>query len=63
MTTSLVIKLTCGTRTLDLNSGRYRVDDDFVPPPYAMTPLISTGTSANKSGGTLCGASPASRRG
>lgn len=61
MTTSPVIKLTCGTRTLDLNSGRYRVDDDFVPPPYAMTPLVSTGTSANKSGGTLVDTKPNDR--
>lgn len=61
MTTSLVIKLTCGTRSLDLTTGRYRVDDDFAPPPYAMTPLISTGTSANKSGGTLVDTKPNDR--
>lgn len=62
MTTSPVTKLTCGTRTLDLTTGRYRVDDDFVPPPYAMTPLIAYGTSANKSGGTLIDTKPQDRQ-
>lgn len=61
MTTSPTIKLSCGTRTLDLTAGRYRVDDDFVPPPYAYIPLISTGTSANKSGGALIDSTPTNR--
>lgn len=43
------LKLIKGGRTLDLMSGRYKTD--FTPPDVALTPLIASGTSANRYGG------------
>lgn len=51
MTTNWTVKLTQGNRELDLNTGRYQPDLGFVPPSVALTPLVATGTSANRYGG------------
>ena len=50
MATAITLKLVKGSRTLDLNSGRYTVGRDFKPPTVNVSPLIATGTSANKYG-------------
>ena len=47
MTTNAVVKLTCGTRTLNLAAGRYKPGDDFVPPAADLSPRLASGSSAN----------------
>lgn len=60
--TSPVWKLTKGTRTLDLTSGRYRVSTDAVPPPIATAPQFAEGTSANRAGASLATTTPRNRQ-
>src|SRR5512139_1688164 len=46
-----VAKLTKGSRTLDLSSGRYALGMDFTPPVSDLGIYTSGGTSANRYGG------------
>jgi hypothetical protein len=48
---AFTVKLICGPRTLNLNSGRYAVTAPFAPPAVALVPLMAGGTSANRWGG------------
>jgi hypothetical protein len=48
---AFTVKLICGARTLNLNSGRYAVAAPFAPPSVALVPLMAGGTSANRWGG------------
>jgi hypothetical protein len=49
-----IAKLIKGSRTLDLNSGPYKLGDDFIPPGSNEVPILSTGNSFNEyDGGEL----------
>jgi hypothetical protein len=49
--TTASIKLTQGTASLDLLSGRYAVEDDFVPPAVKEIAQVGMGPSVNRYGG------------
>ena len=60
--TNAVVQLVKGTRTLDLDSGRYTVGEKFVPSPLNLVPQLSGGSSANRYGGEMLTGSSAHNR-
>jgi len=48
--TAPTVKLTKGSAYLNINTGRYQIGKDFVPPPIRMVPQIASGTAANRGG-------------
>jgi len=59
--TTPIARLIKGTRTLDLQSGRYGLRTDFNPPPYLAAPLFAEGTSANRNGAIKVDETPVNR--
>lgn len=59
--TTPVARLLKGTRSLDLQGGRYGMGTDFNPPPYLASPLFADGTSANRNGAAKIDETPANR--
>lgn len=49
---SFIARLRKGIRKLDLNNNRFAVAESFVPPSASYHPLLASGTSANRRGGS-----------
>jgi len=59
-----VVKLVKGSRVLDINDqSKYRLGDDFVPPPIASEPTFAQGSSSNRYDGASFISTRAANRG
>jgi len=63
MSSDMIVKLTKGVRTLNINDGtNYRVARGFVPPAVQFSPILSVGGSLNAFGGAELIDNPATVR-